>query len=337
MRRFFNYKKNVYIIGDTATLQRNLMTTKLLMTGPLMPHVNEALDATYEVLKLWEAEDEDALFATHGDTIRAVATGSHHNADAAFMDKMANLEIISSFGVGVDHIDLDAARARNIVVGNTPDVLDDDVANLAIMLMLATSRRFVEWDKYTRQGRWESEGAPPLSRSIRGKKVGILGLGRIGKDIAQKLQIFGCDVLYHGRSQQGDQPYEFCSNLTEMAAASDFVIAICPGGEATHHIVNEKVLEALGPQGTFINVARGSVHDEKALIATLADGRLGAAGLDVFEQEPHVPDALLKMDNVVLQPHQGSATVETRKAMGDRVVDNLASFLAGNGALSAAT
>ncbi|MGI9372003.1 MAG: 2-hydroxyacid dehydrogenase [Hyphomicrobiales bacterium] len=315
------------------------MTIKVLMVGPMMPHIMEAIDASYEVIRLWEADDKDAVFTAHGDTIRAVATGAFagFRADGTFMDKLPNLEIISSFGVGVDHIDLDAARERNVVVGNTPDVLDDDVANLAIMFVLATSRRIVEWETYTRQGRWQKEGAPPLARSIRGKKVGILGLGRIGKDIAEKLQVFGCEIAYHGRNQQQDVDYEYFANLTDMAAASEFLIAICPGGPATHHIVNEEVLEALGPEGTFINIARGSVHDEEALIRVLSDGRLGAAGLDVFEREPHVPEALLKLDNVVLQPHQGSATIETRKAMGDRVVDNLASYFAGKGAISEAT
>ncbi|MGI9481094.1 MAG: 2-hydroxyacid dehydrogenase [Hyphomicrobiales bacterium] len=310
------------------------MSTKLLMTVPMMPHVMAALESEYDIVRLWTADDEAAVFAEHGKEIEAVATGSHYRTDGAFMDKLPNLKIISSFGVGVDHIDLDAAKARAIAVGNTPDVLNDEVANLAIAFILTTSRRFVEWDKYVRQGRWEYEGDPPLSRGIRGKTVGILGLGRIGKDIAQKLEVFGCNIVYSGRTEQPGQTYTYYGDLTEMASMSDYLIAICPGGPATHHIVNQQVLEALGPEGTFINIARGPVHDEEALIAALENGKLGAAGLDVFEDEPRVPMALLEMDNVVLQPHQGSATIETRKAMGDRVVDNLASYFAGKGVIS---
>jgi lactate dehydrogenase-like 2-hydroxyacid dehydrogenase len=330
-------EKNVYIIPVAATLMEKLMKPNVLMTAPMMPHVEAALDAAYTITRLWQADDELALFEQHGLDFTAVATGSHHPADGVFMDRMPNLEIISSFGVGVDHIDLEAAAARNIVVGNTPDVLNDDVANLAVALVMATSRQLVEWDGYVRAGSWVSEGNPPLARSIRDKTVGILGLGRIGKDIARKLEVFGCKIVYTGRTPQADMHYRFYSDLSDMAGASDFLIAICPGGEATYRIVNEKVLTALGPEGTFINVARGSVHDEEALVKALASGRLGAAGLDVFEDEPNVPEALLTMKNVVLQPHQGSATVETRKAMGDRVVDNLASYFAGNGAVSAAT
>ncbi len=313
------------------------MKPNVLMTAPMMPHIEAALDQAYVVQRLWQAENEDAFFEKHGASFVAVATGGHHRADGALMDRMPNLKIISSFGVGVDHIDLDAAAARNIIVGNTPDVLNDDVANLAIALVFATTRRLVEWDKYVRAGLWVRDGNPPLARGIHGKTVGILGLGRIGKDIARKLEVFGCNIVYSGRQAQEDQAYKFYPDLTVMAAASDILIAICPGGEATHHIVNAQVLDALGPEGTFINVSRGSVHDEVALVKALAGGQLGAAGLDVFADEPNVPEALLSMDNVVLQPHQGSATVETRKAMGDRVVDNLASYFAGNGAISPVT
>ncbi len=303
------------------------MKPHVLMVTPMMQHVTSALEDAYTVHRLFEACDRKAFLAEIAGSLTAAATMGR--ADAALMEALPNLKLISSFGVGYDGVDIEHARSRGIRVTNTPDVLNDDVANMAVMLLLTCSRRFVEWDRYLRAGRWEAEGDPPLARGIRGRTVGILGLGRIGKDIARKLEIFGCEIVYHGRSAQDDQPYRFYGSLTDMAAASDYLIAICPGGDATRGIVNKEVLDALGPDGTFINVARGSVHDEEALIAALQDGRLGAAGLDVYVQEPHVPAALIEMDNVVLQPHQGSATVETRKAMGDLVIGNLAAHFAG--------
>jgi lactate dehydrogenase-like 2-hydroxyacid dehydrogenase len=207
-------------------------------------------------------------------------------------------------------------------------VLDEDVASLAVALVLAVSRRIVACDRYVRAGRWR-EGFPPLAHSICRKTVGILGLGRIGKRIASKLEAFGCRIVYHGRHEQKDQAYRYYADLVSMARDSDYLIAICPGGAGTRHLVNGQVLEALGPEGTFINVSRGSVHDETALVAALKEGRLGAAGLDVFADEPNVPEALLGMDNVVLLPHQGSATIETRRAMGDLMLENLARHFAG--------
>ena len=308
------------------------MKPEVLMVTPLMPHMEVALDAAYDVKRLFEADDEAAYLAEVGPGIRGAATMG--KASAELIDALPALEIISSFGVGYDGVNVERAAERKVIVTNTPDVLNDDVSNLAVMFLLNASRRFGEWERYTRDGRWEPEGDPPLARAVRGRQVGILGLGRIGKEIARKLEVFGCPIAYHGRKEQAGQPYRFYGDLTEMARDSDFLIAICPGGAATRGLVNRAVIEALGPEGTFINVARGSVHDEEALIAALQDGRLGAAGLDVFAQEPHVPEALLKLDNVVLQPHQGSATVETRKAMGDLVVDNLAAHFAGKEVLT---
>lgn len=298
------------------------MKPEILMMGPMMPHVEAALDESYTVHRLFKADNKDALLAEAGPRIRGIATDGGLGASADLMGKLPALEIVSCYGVGVDAIDLGHAKSQGVTVTNTPDVLNDDVANLAVALVLATSRTLVANDSYVRQGRWQSKGAPPLARSIRGAKIGILGLGRIGKDIAGKMQVFGCEIAYHGRSKQ-DVPYEYFDNLTDMARAVDYLIAICPGGPSTNKIVNAEVLEALGKDGTFINVARGSVHDETALVSALYNGTLGAAGLDVFENEPGVPEALLTMDNVVLQPHQGSGTVETRRAMGDLVIENL--------------
>ncbi len=305
------------------------MKPEILMMGPMMPHVEAALDDAYTVHRLHEAADRDVLLAEAGPRIRGIATDGHLGASAEVMDRLPALEVIACYGVGTDAIDLGHARTKGVTVANTPGVLNDDVANLAVALVLATSRHLVANDAYVRQGRWTAEGAPPLSRGLRGRKVGILGLGRIGKDIAEKLTVFGCPIAYHGRREQEGVGYEYFADLTEMAAAVDFLVAICPGGPSTDRIVNADVLAALGPEGTFINVARGSVHDETALIAALLNGTLGMAGLDVFADEPRVPEALMKMDKVILQPHQGSGTVETRRAMGDLVVENLRRHFAG--------
>ena len=309
------------------------MKPEILLIGPMMPHVMAALDARYTVHKLYEAADRDACVREVGGAVRGIGTSGHLGAGAALMDALPKLEIISCYGVGVDAIDLAHAAKRGVIVTNTPDVLNDDVANMAVGLVLATSRCMMMGDRHVRSGAWLN-GDPPLARSIRGRTVGILGLGRIGKDIARKLAVFGCKIVYHGRHEQSGQSYAYYADLVAMARDSDYLIVICPGGDATRHIVNRAVLDALGPEGTLINVARGSVVDEDALVAALLEGRLGGAGLDVFEDEPRVPDALFPLDNVVLQPHQGSATTETRRAMGDLVVDNLAAHFDGKPVLT---
>ncbi|MPZ11255.1 MAG: 2-hydroxyacid dehydrogenase [Kiloniellaceae bacterium] len=302
------------------------------MVGPMMPHVMEALDSDFTVHRLWEAADRAALLKQLGGNVRAIATSGHLGADAATMDALPKLEIISCYGVGVDSIDLKHAAERKVIVTNTPDVLNDDVANMAIALLLATSREICNGDRYVREGKW-LKGAMRLTRAIRGRQLGILGLGRIGKDIARKAEAFGMKIAYHGRKKQ-DVPFRFYDDLVEMARDSDYLVAICPGGPATDKIVNRAVLDAIGPEGVFINVARGSVVDEPALVAALQEGRLGGAGLDVFAEEPKVPEALLTMEQVVLQPHAASATHETRRAMGDLVVDNLRAHFAGRPVLT---
>jgi len=301
-----------------------------------MPHVMDAMDQAYSVHRLYEMSDRDAWLAENGAKIRAIGTDGHLGASADLMDCLPNLEIIGCYGVGVDAINLDHARKKGVVVTNTPDVLNDDVANLAVALLLDVSRQIVAADRYVRSGQWLKKNMP-LAKSIRDRKVGILGLGRIGKSIAEKLQVFGCRISYHGRREQSDVSYRFFPDLVEMARDSDYVVVICPGGEATRNIVNREVIEALGPEGTLINVARGSVVDEPELVSALVDGRLGAAGLDVFAAEPKVPEELFALDNVVLQPHRGSATAETRRAMGDLVVRNLAAHFAGKTVLTPVT
>lgn len=241
------------------------------------------------------------------------------------MDAMPNLKMISSFGVGYDGVDAEYAASKGIMVGHTPSVLDDEVANTGVALMLAVERRIVAYDKYIRDGKWESEGLPPLTRGLSGKKVGILGLGRIGMALVEKLKVFGCQIIYHNRSKK-DVEFEYCQSPLELAQKSDIMVLIAPGGPETENLVNEEILNAIGPNGTLINIARGSLVNEKDLVKALEEGKLGAAGLDVFVKEPYVPHELFKFDNVVLAPHVGSATVETRWAMADRTVKNMEQF-----------
>jgi lactate dehydrogenase-like 2-hydroxyacid dehydrogenase len=245
--------------------------------------------------------------------------------DAALFDLLPNLEIVSSFGVGYDNVDAEAAAMRGIVVTNTPGVLDEEVADLAVGLLLATVRQIPQGDRHVREGRW-AERPFPLSPTLRGRRVGIVGLGGIGKAIARRLDGFGVDIAWHGRRAQPDVAYPYHPTLPGLAEASDVLIVIVPGGPGTRHLINEAILAALGPDGILINVSRGSVVDEQALVAALQSRTILAAGLDVYEDEPHVPEALTAMPQLVLLPHVGSATAHTRDAMGKLVSDNLAAW-----------
>ena len=270
-------------------------------------------------------EDREPFLAEHGEAIEYLLVNGHGGVPAALMDRFPNLKIISNYGVGYDAVDVTRAVERGIVVTHTPNVLNDEVANTAVMLMLATARNFLSDAKHLADGRWPEEGDAPLSTSVAGLTVGILGLGRIGLATAEKLAVFGVDIVYHTRSKR-DVPYRYFANLRDMAEASDILISIAPGGASTHKIINAEVIDAIGPEGMLINVGRGSVVDEEALISALQDGRIGKVGLDVFANEPHVPPALIDHPNATLLPHVGSATVETRQAMGDLSVDNLVQF-----------
>lgn len=281
-----------------------------------------------------DIEDLHAFVAENGERIEAVATNGHDGVPSDIMDALRKLKIISCYGVGYDAIDVDKAIERGILVTHTPNVLNAEVANTAIMLMLAVSRRLIRDDRWVRSGDWKSKGNAPLTRSIEGKRVGILGLGRIGETIAGKLTAFDCEIVYHSRNEKSGVPWQYYTDLVSMARDVDYLIVITPGGTATTKLVNRAVIDALGTEGTLINVSRGSVVDEVEMVAALEDGRLGNAGLDVFEHEPEVPEALLDMENVVLTPHVGSATVETRLAMGDLTVDNLNAFFADGKAIS---
>ncbi|MBL8590303.1 MAG: 2-hydroxyacid dehydrogenase [Methylobacteriaceae bacterium] len=301
----------------------------VLMPAPMMPMIAEQLAGVATLHKLWEAPDRDAALAALAPKIVAMAVGGGHQPiDAAFMGRFPNLKIVSSFGVGYDHVDAAWAGAHGILVTNTPDVLNEEVADTALGLLLCTVRRFPQAERFVRAGKW-LEGNFPLTDSLRGKTIGILGLGRIGKAIARRCEAFGLKVVYHGRSPQDDVGYLYFPTLLGMARAVDILLVITPGGPATAGLVNAEVLDALGPRGTLINVARGSVVDEPALVEALRQGRIAAAGLDVFADEPRVPQALIEMDNVVLLPHVGSGSHHTRRAMAQLVIDNIAAFLDG--------
>lgn len=256
--------------------------------------------------------------------------GGHTRIDADFVELFPRLEIVSSFGVGYDHIDAVSLARRGIVVTHTPDVLTGEVADLALGLLIATVRQLPQVDRYLRAGQW-LQRPYPLTATLRGRKVGILGLGRIGKAVAQRVAAFDVPVAYHGRNKQADVPYRYYASLNEMARDVDVLIVVTPGGAGTKNLVNAEVLRNLGPNGILVNVSRGSVVDEPALIQALRDKTILSAGLDVFVDEPRVPAELIAMDHIVLLPHVGSASVHTRNAMGQLVVDNLTAWFAGKG------
>ena len=305
------------------------MKPEVLQVGPMMPHVEAALNDAYTVHRFWEAADKAALLAEAGPRIQAVATDGHNGLKPDIFDALPALEIISSYGVGYDAVDVSACKARNVRVTNTPDVLNDAMAEITIGLMIALCRRLPQADQFVREGKWLNNGFP-LTGELTGAHVGILGLGRIGGEIARRLQAFKMRVSYHGRREQAYVPYTYYADLKEMARDVDWLVVIAPGSPETRGIVSREVMEALGPNGSLVNVARGSLVDEIALVDVLQSGKLGAAALDVFEEEPKVPEALFEMDNVVLSPHQGSATAKTRGTMGDLVVLNLAAHFAGD-------
>jgi lactate dehydrogenase-like 2-hydroxyacid dehydrogenase len=308
--------------------------TDILMTAPMMPIVIETLDKAVTLHRLWEQTDKEAFLKEFGPRIRGVATSTlFGRVDATLLDRLPNVEIVSSFGVGYDNVDAAEAARRNIVVTNTPGVLDDEVADLTLGLLLATLRKIPQADRYLREGQW-LRASFPLSATLRERKVGIVGLGRIGKAIAKRLSGFDVSIAYHGRTQQDDVAYSYYPTVTGLAEACDVLIVITPGGASTRHLINADVLKALGPTGVLINVARGTVVDEQALIHALRSGTILSAGLDVYEDEPRVPQELIDLEHVVLLPHIASASVHTRNAMGKLVADNLISWFDGKGPLT---
>ncbi|WP_243374517.1 2-hydroxyacid dehydrogenase [Microvirga solisilvae] len=310
---------------------------EILMTAPMMPVVIEALDKAFTLHRLWEQADRASFLSEVGPRIRGVATSTlFGRMDANLFEPLPNLEIVSSFGVGYDNVDVTEAAKRGVIVTNTPDVLNDEVADLTLGLLLATLRKIPQADRYLRDGKW-LKASFPLSATLRTRKVGIVGLGRIGKAIARRLEGFDVSIAYHGRTRQEDVSYTYYPTLIGMAEACDVLIVITPGGAGTRHLINADVLKALGPNGVLINVARGSVVDEQALIEALKSGTILSAGLDVYDDEPRVPQELIDMEHVVLLPHIASGSVHTRNAMGQLVADNLIAWFEGKGPLTPVT
>ncbi|MGH7038928.1 MAG: 2-hydroxyacid dehydrogenase [Stellaceae bacterium] len=304
------------------------MRPEIVVVGPLYPPTLARLDELFTAHRLWEAADRAALLRDLAPRARAIAVFVLDPCPADLIAALPRVEIIAGFGIGVDRIDLAAARARGIRVTNTPDVVTEATADLALGLILAVERRIAEGDRFVRRGDWQ-RGELRFGRSLGGRRLGILGLGRIGCAIAARAEPFGVTIGYGGPRQKPDVPYPFFADPIALAAWSEILVVACPGGAATWHLVGPPMLAALGPEGTLINIARGSVVDEEALVTALQRGTLGAAGLDVFAAEPAVPEVLAALDNVVLMPHAGSATHQTRAAMGELMIANLSAHFAG--------
>jgi len=307
----------------------------LLIYGPSKPIVEHGFSDQFVLHSFETKHDLERLSPAVAGKIRGVAiTYNTVRGDRATLSLFPKIEIVSSFGVGYDHIDVEYAREHNIVVTNTPDVLTEEVADIALGLLIATLREFVKADRYLRSGLWRTQNFPLSVGSLRDRKVGMVGMGRIGQAIGRRLDAARVPVVYHSRNPAAGVAYKHYPDLIEMAKAVDTLVIIIPGGSATAKLINADVLKALGPRGVVINVARGSVVDEPALIAALKSGTILAAGLDVFDNEPNVPDELRAMQNVVLLPHIGSASVVTRNAMDQLVVDNLKAWFAGKAPLT---
>lgn len=302
----------------------------LLVHGPRKPIVDNGFSDQFVLHHFETTGDLERLTPEVAARIRGLAvTYNTVRGDAKTLARFPKLEIVSSFGVGYDHVDAAYARDHNIMVTNTPDVLTEEVADIAMGLLIATLREFVKADKYLRSGLWQTQQYPLSAGSLRDRKVGMVGMGRIGQAIARRLEASRVPVVYHTRNPVPGLSYQHYRDLMEMAEAVDTLVVIVPGGAGTAKMINAEVMKTLGPRGVIINVARGTVVDEQALIQALKSGTILAAGLDVFEREPHVPEELKAMQNVVLLPHIGSASVVTRNAMDQLVVDNLKAWFAG--------
>jgi lactate dehydrogenase-like 2-hydroxyacid dehydrogenase len=307
-------------------------STKILSLGAIMPIVDESLDANFTVFRDTDMT-LDEIIAAHGPEIRAIVTRGRSLADDALMARLPKLELIANFGVGYDSIDAAAAAKRGIVVTNTPDVLNDEMGDFTVGLLLATVRALPQAERHLRAGHWLDRPFP-LGNTLRGRSIGIAGMGRIGRVIAKRLSGFDLPICYHSRHRVPDLAYPHYPDLKALAAAVDVLIVVLPGGPATRNIVDAEILKALGPDGILINVARGSVVDEPALIQALRDKTILAAGIDVFAAEPHVPAELIAIDQVVLVPHVGTATHHTRGLMAKLVIDNVISWFGGRGAVT---
>lgn len=303
------------------------MKPDIIIVAELHRPTQEILEKEFNAHRLYEAKDRDAFLKELGPRVKGIASGGS-GVNAAMMDALPNLELISHFGVGYDSVDVNAAKKRGIRVTNTPDVLNDCVADTAMALTMNTLRKLPQSEAYLRSGSWATRGGYPLATSLGGKTMGIVGLGRIGEAIARRAQASGMKIAYHNRNKK-DVPYPYHPDPVALAKASDVLMLVTPGGAETKNLVNAKVLDALGPKGYLINISRGSVVDQPVLLEYLQEGKIAGAGLDVFAEEPKVPAGFYALDNAVLFPHVGSATHETRFAMGMLQVDNLRAMYAG--------
>ena len=302
----------------------------ILQVGPYPDWDVEALSQNFILHHYYAAEDKSAFIAECAHSVRGVATRGDLGLSRELMETLPNLEIIAVYGVGYDAVDLDAARVRNIRVANTPDVLTKDVADFGVAMMLAASRGIVGGEHWVRSGQWSKQGMYPLQTRVFGKRVGILGLGRIGFEVATRCAAFEMDIAYSDlEMKEGTDGWNYIKDPRALAERSDYLFVTTTGGAATRHIVNNRVIEALGSEGMLINISRASTIDENALLDALEDKALGYAALDVFEGEPDLNPRFLELDNVMLQPHQASGTIETRKAMGRLVRENLEAYFSG--------
>ena len=305
----------------------------LLQVSVLPPFLMERLEQEYTIHDFIDPADPDALLEEVGPKIRGILAGGMKGPNANLINRLPNLEIISSFSVGFDATDVVAAQARGVIVTHTPEVLTGDVADLAMAFILMAPRRIGESERFLREGKW-LQGRMDLGTTVRGKRLGILGLGRIGKAVARRAEVFGLQIGYFDIKPMGDLAYRSYATLMDLAEASDILLVACEGGEANRSVVSSEVIEAIGPKGFLVNTARGPIVDQAALVAALEDGKLAGAALDVFDGEPQVPAKMMAMENVVLTPHIASSTHETRRAMGDLVYDNLRAHFDGKPVLT---
>ncbi|KAI9160049.1 hypothetical protein LWI28_004577 [Acer negundo] len=294
----------------------------VLMTYPKNTYLEQELEKRFNLFKFWTVSDKTQFLNEHRDIIRAVVANPIVGADTVLIESLPKLEIVATCSVGLDKIDLPKCIEKGIRVTNTPDVLTDEVADLAIGLILAVLRRLCDCDRHVRSGKWK-EGDYQLTTKFTGKSVGIIGLGRIGMAIAKRAEAFSCPISYCTRTKKPNLNYKYCPSVVELASNCQILVVACSLTEETRHIINREVIDALGPKGILVNIGRGTHVDERELVSALIEGRLGGAGLDVFEHEPEVPEEFLCLENVVLAPHVGSGTMETRKSMGDLVLGNL--------------
>ncbi len=301
----------------------------VLFARPLYSYSLDEVAGFCSAHKLWEAEDENVLLARIARTCRAAVTRAVFTE--AWMDRLPELGIIAVCGVGYEGVDVEAATKRGILVTNTPDVLTEEVADYGVALLLAAARRIVAGDRYVRQGRWPKEGAMAYGQRFHGKRLGVLGLGRIGMAIARRCEAFGMEIGYHNRNQRNDVSHSYFEDAVALGNWADYFIVITPGGEGTRHLVDAAVMNAIGPEGILVNVGRGPTVDDEALVLALREGRLGMAALDVFADEPNAPEDFFALeDKLILQPHQASATHDTRRAMSQLCMDNVRAFLDGS-------